>query len=158
MTPLKIKKYLVYYMHQRVIIFPVQEYQEILVNQIIKNFIEWELLDTKLITCKEKYFKYFLEKEIDSILDTFRFIFSDLNVKILTVYNNRELSEDSRHWFEDPSKFNKSLIKILKQKTKYFKNVNKDNLLFINAEGEYKGIKIGNPSGAEIEFLQKTLA
>lgn len=158
MTPLKIKKYLVYYMHQRVIIFPVHEYQEILVNQIIKNFIEWELLDTKLITCKEKYFKYFLEKEIDSILDTFRFIFSDLNVKILTVYNNRELSEDSRHWFEDPSKFNKSLIKILKQKTKYFKNVNKDNLLFINAEGEYKGIKIGNPSGAEIEFLQKTLA
>jgi hypothetical protein len=145
-------------MHQRVIIFPVHEYQEILVNQIIKNFIEWELLDTKLITCKEKYFKYFLEKEIDSILDTFRFIFSDLNVKILTVYNNRELSEDSRHWFEDPSKFNKSLIKILKQKTKYFKNVNKDNLLFINAEGEYKGIKIGNPSGAEIEFLQKTLA
>jgi hypothetical protein len=158
MTPLKIKKYLVYYMHQRVIIFPVHEYQEILVNQIIKNFIEWELLDNKLITCKEKYFKYFLEKEIDSILDTFRFIFSDLNVKILTVYNNRELSEDSRHWFEEPSKFNKSLIKILKQKTKYFKNVNKDNLLFINAEGEYKGIKIGNPSGAEIEFLQKTLA
>ena len=145
-------------MHQRVIIFPVHEYQEILVNQIIKNFIEWELLDNKLITCKEKYFKYFLEKEIDSILDTFRFIFSDLNVKILTVYNNRELSEDSRHWFEEPSKFNKSLIKILKQKTKYFKNVNKDNLLFINAEGEYKGIKIGNPSGAEIEFLQKTLA
>ena len=145
-------------MHQRVIIFQVHEYQQILVNQIIKNFIEWELLDNKLITCKEKYFKYFLEKEIDSILDTFRFIFSDLNVKILTVYNNRELSEDSRHWFEEPSKFNKSLIKILKQKTKYFKNVNKDNLLFINAEGEYKGIKIGNPSGAEIEFLQKTLA
>jgi hypothetical protein len=145
-------------MHQRVIVFPIHEYQEILVNKIVKNFLEWDLLNGKLITCKEKYFKYFLEKEIDSILDSFRFIFSDLNVKILTVYNNKELSDDSKHWFEDYTKFNKILIKNLKQKTKYFKTVNKDNLLFINAEGEYKGIKIGNPSGAEIEFLQKALA
>lgn len=158
MIPLKIKKYLVYYIHQRVIIFPIHEYQEILVGQIVKNFIEWDLLDTKLITCREKYFKYFLEKELDSILDTFRFIFSDLNVKILTVYNNKELSEESKGWFEDSSKFNKTLVKILKQKTKYIKILNKDNLLFINTEGEYKGIKIGIPTGGEIEFLQKALA
>ena len=47
---------------------------------------------------------------------------------------------------------------MLKKKTKYFKYVKKDNLLFINTQGIFKGIKIGSPNGEEIEFLQKALA
>jgi hypothetical protein len=145
-------------MHQRVIIFPIQEYQDILISKIIKNFIEWGLLENKQITCKEKYFKYFLEKELDSILDTFRMMFSDLNIKILTIYKDKEMSLDYQSFFVTPTDFNKALTKSLKKKTKYFKHVKKDNLLFINTQGAFKGIKIGNPNGEEIEFLQKALA
>jgi len=154
----RIKDYLVYYLHQRVIIFPINEYQEVLIDNIIKNFLEWGLLDNKVISCKEKYFKYFLEKEIDSILDSFRMMFSDLNVKILTVYKNVEVSDPYKHWFEDNTRFSKALITTLKKKTKYFKEIKKDNLLFINTEGKFRGIKIGIPTGEETEFLQKTLA
>jgi hypothetical protein len=154
----RIKDYLVYYIPQRVIIFPINEYQEVIIDNIIKNFLEWGLLYNKVISCKEKYFKYFLEKEIDSILDSFRMMFSDLNVKILTVYKNIEVGDSYKHWFEDHSQFNKVLVKTLKKKTKYFKEAKKDNLLFINTEGKFKGIKLGVPTGEETEFLQKTLA
>jgi hypothetical protein len=154
----RIKDYLVYYIQQRVIIFPIQEYQDVIIDNIIKNFLEWGLLDNKNISCKEKYFKYFLEKEVDSILDSFRVVFSNLNVKILTIYKNTEINESYKHWFEDDSRFNKILIKTIKKKTKYFKEVKKDNLLFINTEGKFQGIKLGIPTGEEIEFLQKALA
>ena len=154
----RIKDYLLYYIPQRVIIFPINEYQEVIIDNIIKNFLEWGLLDNKVISCKEKYFKYFLEKEIDSILDSFRMMFSDLNVKILTVYKNIEVGDSYKHWFEDNTRFSKVLISTLKKKTKYFKEIKKDNLLFINTEGKFKGIKLGVPTGEETEFLQKTLA
>ena len=154
----RIKDYLVYYISQRVIIFPIQEYQDVIIDNIIKNFLEWGLLDNKTISCKEKYFKYFLEKEIDYILDSFRVMFSSLNVKILTVYKNTEISDSYKHWFEDNTRFNKILIKTLKKKTKYFKEIKKDNLLFINTEGKFQGIKLGIPNGEETEFLLKALA
>jgi hypothetical protein len=154
----RIKDYLVYYISQRVIIFPIQEYQEIIIDNIVKNFLEWGLLDNKVISCKEKYFKYFLEKEVDSILDSFRVMFSNLNVKILTVYKDTNINDSYDHWFEDSSRFNKVLIKTLKKKTKYFKEIKKDNLLFISTEGKFQGIKLGIPNGEEVEFLQKALA
>ena len=157
MQPLKIKEYLVYYPEQRVIVFPMHEYQETIVSNIVKQYLDWDLLNFKMITCKEKYFQYFLEKEVDSVLDTFRIMFSDLNVKIITVYSNRELSDNTKQFFEEPARFNKKLLTFLKEKTKYFKPLRKNNLLFINTEGTFKDLKIGKPSGEEIEFLQSAL-
>jgi hypothetical protein len=74
---LKIKDFLIYYISQRVIIFPIYEYLPIIANNIIRDFEEWDLLKDKKITQKEKYFKFFLEKELDKLLETFIIIFKD---------------------------------------------------------------------------------
>ena len=55
----KIKDFLIYYISQRVIVFPLDDYLSILADNIIRDFDEWDLLEDKLITQKEKYFKYF---------------------------------------------------------------------------------------------------
>jgi hypothetical protein len=157
MPETKIKDYLRYYITQGVIIFPIHLYQEELVSNIVKSFDEWGLLEHKKISCREKYFKYFLNAEIDHLLNTFRMLYSNVNVKVLTVYKNKKIKIYT-DIFIDVNRFNQCLIKTLKTKTKYFKEIKNDNLLFINTEGNYKGLKIGKPSGEEIEFIQKTLA
>ena len=87
----KIKDFLIYYISQRVIVFPLDEYLPLLANNIIRDFEEWDLLEGKLITQKEKYFKYFLEKELDILLNLFIIIFKDLNIKILNLLNIGEV-------------------------------------------------------------------
>jgi hypothetical protein len=155
-TEVKIKNLLIYYLKYRTIVFPIHEYLPHLADNIIKNFKEWGLEDN-LITQKEKYFKYFLEKEIDVILDMFKMMFHRLNVKILTVYKETSLDKEYQIWFENSDLFSTSVKKIFKKKTKYFKELKKCNLLFKNYKGEFKSIKCGEPTGEEIEFLQKTV-
>lgn len=156
---IKIKRLLIFYLKYRVIIFPVHEYLPNLADNIIKQFKDWELdaavNENKRITQKEKYFKYFLEREIDSILGTFKIMFKDVNVKILTVYKEKHLHRDYQIWFEDYTKFSSNVKKVFKKKTKYFKEIKNDKLLFNNYKGEFKGLKCGEPTGEEIEFLQK---
>ncbi len=65
----KIKDFLIYYISQRVIIFPINEYLPIITKNIIRDFDEWDLLKDKLITQKEKYFKFFLEKELKELME-----------------------------------------------------------------------------------------
>lgn len=150
----KIKDFLIYYIAQRVIIFPIDEYLPIIANNIIRDFQEWDLLDNKIITQKEKYFKFFLNKELDKLLETFIIIFKDLNIKIFTIYRNSSLSSEYSVYFKNTEDFGKNINKILKKKTKYFKNI-KNNSLFMNTEGYYKNIKVGVPTGEDLDFFAR---
>lgn len=155
MMETKIKHLLIFYLKYRIIIFPVHRYLPHLADNVIKQFKDWELVKDTRITQKEKYFKYFLEKEIDSILDIFKIMFKDVNAKILTIYKEKHLQEDYQMWFEDYTKFSSNVKKVFKKKTKYFKEIKNDKLLFTNYKGEFKNLKCGEPTGEEIEFLQK---
>lgn len=157
---IKIKQLLIFYLNYRIIVFPVHEYLPHIADNIIKQFKDWELegiKEDKRITQKEKYFKYFLEKEIESILDVFKIMFKDLNVKILTIYKEKHLHKDYQIWFEDYTKFSDNVKKVFKKKTKYFKEIKNDKLLFTNYKGEFKSLKCGEPTGEETEFLQKII-
>ena len=153
-----IKDFLVYYISERIIVFPIYEYLPIIANTIIRDFREWDLLDNgKKITQREKYFTYFLEKELQKILDTFVLLFQDLNVKIITVYTETSLPDEYSEFFEDKAKFSNSVKKLLKKKKmKYFRET-KTSSLFKTTEGTFKNIKIGVPSGEDKEFLTKSL-
>lgn len=152
---IKIKNFLIYYLNYRLIVFPIHEYFPFLADAVIKQFNHWELLENCKITQKEKYFKYFLEKEIDFIIDFIKTVFKNLNIRILIVYKETPLDKKYGAWFEDTFKFSRNVKNIVKKKTKYFKEIKKDNLLFINYKGEFKGFKCGDPSGEEIDFLEK---
>ena len=129
----KIKDFLIYYISQRVIIFPINEYLPIITKNIIRDFDEWDLLKDKLITQKEKYFKFFLEKELDKLLESFILIFRDLNIKIFTIYKEDIIinSEYSKY-FMNYSEFGKNIKTIIKKKTKYFKKIKKRTIVTPN--------------------------
>lgn len=150
----KIKDFLIYYISERIIIFPIYEYLPILANTIIRDFQEWDLLDGKKITQKEKYFKYFLEKELDKILETFIIIFKDLNIKIITVYKEVLLNSEYSEIFINPERFSNIVKYTIKKKTKYFREIKNDSL-FLNTKGYYKNIRVGVPSGEDLEFFLK---
>jgi hypothetical protein len=152
----KIKDFLIYYIAQRVIVFPLDDYLPILADNIIRSFMEWDLLDNKLITQREKYFKYFLEKELDTLLNLFIIIFKDLNVKIFTIYKNNTLSSEYSEYFIDPINFGNIVKKVYKKKTKYYKEL-KNNDLFLSTEGSFKGLRVGVPTGDDLEFFSKYL-
>jgi hypothetical protein len=153
----KIKDFLIFYIPERVIIFPIHDYLPILANNIIRDLNDWELIkEGKLLTQKEKYFKYFLEKELDKILQGFIILFRDLNVKIYTIYKDSELPNEYLEYFTNINDFGKIVKNIIKKKTKYFKEIKNPNL-FKQTEGLYKEIKIGKPTGEDIEFFIKHL-
>jgi hypothetical protein len=154
----KIKDFLIYYISQRVIVFPLDEYLPILANNIIRNFQEWDLLEDKRITQREKYFKYFLEKELDTILNLFIILFKDLNIKILTIYKDTKLSSEYSKYFINSDEFGNNIKKLYKKKkTKYFRSIKDKDSLFKETKGTYKGLKVGIPSGEDLEFFAKYL-
>jgi hypothetical protein len=150
----RIKDFLIYYISQRVIIFPIDEYLPIIANNIIRDFEEWDLLNGKTITQKEKYFKFFLNKELDKLLETFIIIFRDLNIKIFTIYRNSSLSSEYSQYFMNIEEFGNNIKKILKKRTKYYKEIKNDSL-FMNTEGYYKNIRVGIPTGEDLDFFAK---
>jgi hypothetical protein len=153
----KIKDFLIYYIPQRVIIFPIYRYLPILADIIIKDLEDWDLIkDGKLISYKEKYFKFFLEKELDKILDTNIILFKDLNLKIYNIGKDIELPEYYSQYFQYPNNFSNIVNNTIKKKTKYFRQI-KDDSLFTNTEGFYKNIKVGTPNGEDLEFFHNIL-
>jgi len=118
--------------------------------------MEWDILDKKLNTQREKNFKYFLEKELDTLLNLFKIIFKDLNVKIFTIYKNNTLSSEYSEYFIDPINFGNIVKKVYKKKTKYYKEL-KNNDLFLSTEGSFKGLRVGVPTGDDLEFFSKYL-
>jgi hypothetical protein len=149
----KIKDYLIFFPKERVILFPIHEYFPIIANTIIKDYDEWGLLENKIITQREKYFNFFLEKKLDKILESFILLFRDLNIKIYTVYNkNYKIVPIHKKYIENIDNLYNNLIKKLRKKTKYIKKI-EESCNFNNFEGHFRGIKIGIPSGENIEFL-----
>ena len=88
-------------------------------------------------------------------MESFIIIFRDLNIKIYTIYKNNTLSIEYSEYFEDINKFGNNIKNILKKKTKYFKYINNNKLLFNNTLGYYKTIKVGIPNGDDLEFFNK---
>ena len=149
----KIKDYLIFFPKERVILFPIHEYFPIIANTIIEDYDEWGLLENKIITQREKYFNFFLEKKLDKILESFIILFRDLNIKIYTVYNkNYKIFPIHKKYIENIDNLYNNLIKKLRKKTKYIKKI-EESCSFNNFEGCFRGIKIGIPSGENIEFL-----
>ena len=149
----KIKDYLIFYPTERIIIFPIHEYLPVIISTIINDYDEWGLLDKKKITQKEKYFKFFLEKKIDKIIDSFIILFRDLNIKIYSVYKeNIDNILHNEEYALDYTLFYKNVIKMFKKKTKYIKN---NNFLFLNYKGFYKNIRVGICNGNDLEFFLK---
>ena len=153
----KIKDFLIYYIPQRIIIFPIYQYLPILADTIIKDLEDWDLIkQDKLISYKEKYFKFFLEKELDKILDTNIILFKDLKLKIYNIGKDTELPEYYSQYFKYPNNFSKIVNNTINKKTKYFRQI-KDDGLFSQTEGFYKNIKVGVPSGEDLEFFHNNL-
>ena len=100
----KIKDFLIYYISQRIIIFPIYEYLPILAN--------------------------------------------------ITVYKETLLNSEYSEYFLNYETFSNIVKYKIKKKTKYFKEIKNDSL-FLNTEGYYKNIRVGVPSGEDIEFFHK---
>jgi hypothetical protein len=153
----KIKDFLIYYIPQRVIIFPIYQYIPILADTIIKDLEDWDLIkEGKLISYKEKYFKFFLEKELDKIISTNIILFKDLKVKIYNIGKDIELPEYYSQYFQYPNNFSNIVNNTINKKTKYFRKIKEDSL-FSTTEGFYKNIKVGVPNGEDLEFFHNIL-
>ena len=152
---MKIKECLIIYLHHRIIIFPLHLYINFILNDIFRKIDNWGLLkEGKLISGKEKYFKFFLEKEIADILNNFTVIFKKLNVKILTVFNpNYEINLDFNSFIKDKDYLIKSLVKGFSKKTKYFTDKIPQKIKFEISDFKYKDLKVGKKLGEVEEFL-----
>lgn len=156
---MKIKDVLVVYLPQRVVVFPLHLYFDKLLSRVLDRLYEWNLLqENKKITGKEKYFNFFLEKEIQDILLEIKIVYKELNLKIFTIYKTKDISLKYKEFLSDENfvveVFCKKFKKILK---KYFCNNIPPNLNFKPSNNIFKGLRCGNPTGEEIEFLTKIL-
>lgn len=152
---MKIKDLLVVYLHQRIIIFPLHLCINQIVNEIFKKIDDWNLLrEKKLISGKEKYFKFFLEKEILDILNSFDIFLKKLNVKIITVYkDNCKIKLDFAPFIKDEKKIIKSIVKGFAKNTKHFFDKVPDKITFEQTNFSYKDLKVGCQNGETEEFL-----
>jgi hypothetical protein len=151
---MKIKDSLIIYLPQRIILFPLHLYINNLITRVLNRLYDWEFDICKKITGKEKYFKFFLEKEILDILLEIKTIFKNLNVKVFTFF--KETNNLNLEYFESNSLIYKIIIKIFKKVCgKYFIYKIPRNLNFNPGNKIYKNLKCGEPTGEELEFLAK---
>lgn len=149
----KIIDHLIFFPKDNIIIFPINNYIPIIANTIINDYDEWGLLENKIITQKEKYFKFFLKNKLDKLINSFKILFRDYNIKIYTVYNkNYNILSIHKKYIENTDKFFLNIIKNLKNKTKYISEID-DTYTFEVSEDTFRGIKIGKYSGEIVEFL-----
>lgn len=153
---MRIKDILVVYLPQRIIVFPFHLYIETFLNKIINQMDEWSLLTNKKITGKEKYFKFFVEKEINDILLEIKIVYKSLNLKIFSIYKNSEVNLNCKEFIENENLVLQTICKQFKKICKkYFSDKIPSNLNFNPSSSLFKNLKCGNPSGEEIEFLTK---
>lgn len=154
---MKIKDTLVVYLPQRIIIFPLNLYYDTLLVRVLDRLFEWNLIsDSKKITGKEKYFKFFVEKEIFDILLEIKIVYKELNLKIFTIYKDQQIDLKYKEYIEDEKIISKVICNKFKKILKKYFFVNlPNNLNFFPSNRLYKGLKCGNPTGEEMEFLTK---
>lgn len=151
---MKIKDTLILYLQHRVIIFPLHLYINVLLNNVFSKIDEWGLLkESKKISGREKFFKFFLEKEIENILSTFQLLFKKLNIKIITVFKNQDFQIDYINFIKDKKELINIINKIFSKKTKYFIKKIPENLLIEPSNFSYKDLKVGLICGEIEEFF-----
>lgn len=153
-----VRESLIVFLPQRVIIFPFYKFGNEFLFRIFKNLQEWDLLKDKKITGKEKYFKYFVEKEISSIINDITIIFKQLNIKIFTLQKDFIIDSNLLNLIEDKDNLikhiNKIFLKLMGKK--YFYKIS-TNLNFNPSNIMYKNLHCANPTGEEVEFVIKLL-
>jgi len=153
-----VKESLIVFLPQRVIIFPFYKFGNEFLFKIFKNLQEWDLLKNKKITGKEKYFKYFVEKEISSIINDITIIFKQLNIKIFTLQKDFIVDSNLLNLIEDKDilikHINKIFLKLMGKK--YFHKIS-NNLNFNTSNIMYKNLHCANSTGEEVEFVIKLL-
>ena len=149
-----VKESLIVFLPQRVIIFPFYKFGNQFLYKIFKNLQEWDLLKDKKITGKEKFFKYFVEKEILSIINDITIIYKQLNIKIFTLQRNFIIDNNLINLIEDKDillkNINKIFLKLMGKK--YFHKIS-DNLNFNTSSILYKNLHCANSTGEEVEFV-----
>lgn len=155
----KVKDTLIVYLKEGIIVFPFHLYINKFLCKVLDKLFEWEITSSKKpkFSGREKYFKFFVEKEIKDILLEIKIIYKNLNLKVITIYNqNYEVNFDYSDLIENQTDIIKSIKKIYKNiAKKYFIENLPQTLKFENDSHSYKGIKCGKPLGDEIEFLLK---
>ena len=158
---MQINKCLIYYTNYNIIILNFDKYFNSFINQIIKNYSDWNFLEKK-INPRSKLFKFFLETELDKLILTVKEIYNKENSKIYIVYTPslKPTDDTSKEklflgWLSDYNLCLKKTLYFLKKKTKYLK-CNSKNLNFTNFITR-KNINYGIALGEEIEFLQSLL-
>ena len=158
---MQINKCLIYYTNYNIIILNFDKYFDSFINQIIKNYFDWNFLEKK-INPQSKLFKFFLETELDKLILTVKEIYNKENSKIYIVYTPslKQTDDTSKEklflgWLSDYNLCLKKTLYFLKKKTKYLK-CNSKNLNFTNFITR-KNINYGVALGEEIEFLQSLL-
>lgn len=149
---------LLVYLPQRVIIFPFYDYGNIFLTKVFLEMEKWDLLKNKKISGKEKFFKYFVEKEFSSIIKDITIIFKQLNFKIFTIYKDFNIHPNLLMYIKENNSILNSIFNIFKNLLgkKYLIKINHELKFF--SEGKlFKGLKCGISSGEEVEFLIKIL-
>ena len=155
---MKIKDSLVVYLPQRIIIFSLHDYLNILISRILNRMHEWEIQLSKKITGREFYFKFFAEKEILDVLLEIKTVYKDLNIKIFTFFKTTEISDLNLEYLNPQNSVLKTIISLFKKVCKkYFCNNIPEDLKFKKSTRKYKNIPCGEPTGEECEFLIKLL-
>ena len=153
-----VRESLIVFLPQRVIIFPFYKFGNEFLFRIFKDLQEWDLLKNKKITGKEKYFKYFVEKEISSIINDITIIFKQLNIKIFTLQKDFIIDSNLLNLIEDKDSLikhiNKIFLKLMGKK--YFHKIS-TNLNFNPSSIMYKNLHCANSTGEEVEFVIKLL-
>ena len=142
---------------QRIIIFPLHNILENFLIKIVNKYSEWDLLKNKKITGKEKYFKFFVEKEISDIITDIKIVYQNYNIKILTVYKDiiKTLSH-LEEYYNDVDFVIKKIFKIFKNNCDTYFLGNVPESYFLNISNrEYKGLRCVDFSGEETEFIIK---
>jgi len=156
---MKIKDTLVVFLQERVIIFPFHLYIDTFLTNILNKMYEWNLLSsTKKISGEEKYFKYFVEKEISSIILDIKIVYKEYNFKIFSIFKDTPQKLHSEEFLQDKEKVINSILRIFKKLCKkYFNQKIPQSINFKQSNKSYKGLAIGEPTGEEIEFLTKII-
>jgi hypothetical protein len=155
---MRIKDILLVYLKERVIVFPLDCYVNVLISNILNKLSDWGINLDKPLSGKEKYFNFFLEKEILNLLDEFRILYSNLNIKIFTFSKNIIISDINVVFFTDSELVKKKIIKLFKKNCKkYFSDKVPDSVNFESSDLFYKNLKCGRAQGEEVEFLSKLI-
>lgn len=147
-----INDFAVYSVNRRLLIFKLNNYTNIIEENLYKYIDEWNLLTENFkIPNKISYFEDYLTSSIKEQVFLFKKAQKLLSSKGIVVYNPN-LNSSFTCKFENYNKFTSKIKSIIK---KLYKNTYFTELQFNNTIGLYLNYRSIDLNGEEIEFLQK---